>query len=413
MVSVDGDRLGLERESSPIPARKGVHRPVEGLTMQELLRTAAKHTSSSSWAESVQPLANFESNIASRISLQTHEAREGACQARAVHPVSPPRFQSNQSAWSEAEFRERERLPPKIWSEAAQPSQQSFQNFSNLANLGPAANDLALMIQNSQRVQYYVEQGANPRDAALAAQDEVARYSMVHANPNRSLSELQQLQYRQPSWEGGLGLQAHMRPFAAQLSHLQPADGRWGPRGPAPRPQARAFDVYQPPAQLSEAAHTELIRSLQMLQEAQRLSALASSQIQEAYESAGQGSNRKRKLSEASNALTQQIGQVLAEGEDLAQKPAAQGSQICSLCGATSTPVWRRLNKALVCNACGLKRRRSAKVSCMPKTPTLPEEALESAPPPILATAPATLPPGGGLQMELKEDEVPAERLGI
>jgi hypothetical protein len=49
----------------------------------------------------------------------------------------------------------------------------------------------------------------------------------------------------------------------------------------------------------------------------------------------------------------------------------------------------------------------------MPKTPTLPEEALESAPPPILATAPATLPPGGGLQMELKEDEVPAERLGI
>jgi hypothetical protein len=60
-----------------------------------------------------------------------------------------------------------------------------------------------------------------------------------------------------------------------------------------------------------------------MLQ-AQRLSALASSQIQEAYESAGQGSNRKRKLSEASNALTQQIGQVLAEGEDLAQKPAAQ-----------------------------------------------------------------------------------------
>ena len=36
--------------------------------------------------------------------------------------------------------------------------------------------------------------------------------------------------------------------------------------------------------------------------------------------------------------------------------------QVCSLCGITQTPVWRRLNKALVCNACGLKRRRSANV---------------------------------------------------
>ena len=34
--------------------------------------------------------------------------------------------------------------------------------------------------------------------------------------------------------------------------------------------------------------------------------------------------------------------------------------QVCSLCGITQTPVWRRLNKALVCNACGLKKRRSA-----------------------------------------------------
>lgn len=41
---------------------------------------------------------------------------------------------------------------------------------------------------------------------------------------------------------------------------------RWAvARGP--RPQARAFDVYQPPPQLSEAAQTELFRSLQMLQE--------------------------------------------------------------------------------------------------------------------------------------------------
>lgn len=37
--------------------------------------------------------------------------------------------------------------------------------------------------------------------------------------------------------------------------------------------------------------------------------------------------------------------------------------QVCSICGITQTPVWRRLNKALVCNACGLKRRRSANVS--------------------------------------------------
>ena len=41
---------------------------------------------------------------------------------------------------------------------------------------------------------------------------------------------------------------------------------RWGgSRGP--RPQARAFDVYQPQPQLSEAAQSELFRSLQMLQE--------------------------------------------------------------------------------------------------------------------------------------------------
>lgn len=36
--------------------------------------------------------------------------------------------------------------------------------------------------------------------------------------------------------------------------------------------------------------------------------------------------------------------------------------QVCSICGITQTPVWRRLNKALVCNACGLKRRRSANI---------------------------------------------------
>ena len=59
--------------------------------------------------------------------------------------------------------------------------------------------------------------------------------------------------------------------------------------------------------------------------QAQRLSALASSQIQDAYESAGQGSNvRKRKLAEASNALTQQIGEVLAEGHEFSEKPATQ-----------------------------------------------------------------------------------------
>lgn len=62
-----------------------------------------------------------------------------------------------------------------------------------------------------------------------------------------------------------------------------------------------------------------------ILLQAQRLSALASSQIQDAYDSAGHGSNiRKRKLAEASNALTQQIGEVLAEGHEFSEKPTAQ-----------------------------------------------------------------------------------------
>ena len=35
--------------------------------------------------------------------------------------------------------------------------------------------------------------------------------------------------------------------------------------------------------------------------------------------------------------------------------------QKCSVCGTQTTPVWRRIDKQLVCNACGLRKRRSAK----------------------------------------------------
>ena len=68
---------GASTEEETMPGRRAVHRPVEGLTMQELLRTATKTSGNSAWAETLQPLSTFENNIASRISSQTAEAREG------------------------------------------------------------------------------------------------------------------------------------------------------------------------------------------------------------------------------------------------------------------------------------------------------------------------------------------------
>ena len=71
-------RDGGPQEEEQVPGRRAVHRPVEGQTMQELLRTAAKTTGGSGWAETLQPLATFENSIvASRLSSQTMEAREG------------------------------------------------------------------------------------------------------------------------------------------------------------------------------------------------------------------------------------------------------------------------------------------------------------------------------------------------
>ena len=45
--------------------------------MQELLRAAARNQGGLAWAESMQPLREFESSIASRLSSHAHEAREG------------------------------------------------------------------------------------------------------------------------------------------------------------------------------------------------------------------------------------------------------------------------------------------------------------------------------------------------
>ena len=70
-------REGASPEEEVMPSRRAVHRPVEGLTMQELLRTVTKTSGNSAWAETIQPLSTFENNIASRISSQTAEAREG------------------------------------------------------------------------------------------------------------------------------------------------------------------------------------------------------------------------------------------------------------------------------------------------------------------------------------------------
>ena len=65
------------QEEEPVPTRRAIHRPVEGQTMQELIRTSAKTTGNTAWAETLQPLAQLESSIASRISSQTMENREG------------------------------------------------------------------------------------------------------------------------------------------------------------------------------------------------------------------------------------------------------------------------------------------------------------------------------------------------
>ena len=70
-------REGSSPEGEGVPSRRAVNRPVEGLTMQELLRTVNKTGGNSAWAETLQPLSTFEKNISSRISSQTAEAREG------------------------------------------------------------------------------------------------------------------------------------------------------------------------------------------------------------------------------------------------------------------------------------------------------------------------------------------------
>ncbi len=79
-------REGASPDEESMPGRRAVHRPVEGLTMQELLRTAAKTSGSSPWAETLQPLSSFENNIASRISSQTMEPREGTQLAKDLCP---------------------------------------------------------------------------------------------------------------------------------------------------------------------------------------------------------------------------------------------------------------------------------------------------------------------------------------
>lgn len=86
-------RDGAPQEEEQVPGRRAVHRPVEGLTMQELLRTAAKTTGNSAWAETLQPLATFENSIASRISSQTMENREGILLSISISVVSYSRLQ--------------------------------------------------------------------------------------------------------------------------------------------------------------------------------------------------------------------------------------------------------------------------------------------------------------------------------
>lgn len=38
---------------------------------------------------------------------------------------------------------------------------------------------------------------------------------------------------------------------------------------------------------------------------------------------------------------------------------AAAGNKICGDCGATKTPMWRRVENETYCNACGLRRKRA------------------------------------------------------
>lgn len=77
-----------QQEQEIPPGRRAVHRPVEGLTMQELLRSAAKTSGNSAWAETLQPLSTFENSIASRISSQAQENRDGKFGTRPSHWAS-------------------------------------------------------------------------------------------------------------------------------------------------------------------------------------------------------------------------------------------------------------------------------------------------------------------------------------
>jgi membrane protease subunit (stomatin/prohibitin family) len=42
------------------------------------------------------------------------------------------------------------------------------------------------------------------------------------------------------------------------------------------------------------------------------------------------------------------------------RRSAANKHQVCSECGTDTTPTWRRNGPALLCNACGLRRRKLA-----------------------------------------------------
>ena len=45
------------------------------------------------------------------------------------------------------------------------------------------------------------------------------------------------------------------------------------------------------------------------------------------------------------------------------RRGAANKHQVCSECGTDTTPTWRRNGPALLCNACGLRRRKLAAAS--------------------------------------------------
>ena len=57
------------------------------------------------------------------------------------------------------------------------------------------------------------------------------------------------------------------------------------------------------------------------------------------------------------------------EADPGAPQPKRAANNKCEECGTTETPTWRRWGPTLLCNACGLRRKKSPKSSAAARAP--------------------------------------------